>query len=46
VNRIVLGNFVIDREKVTGLPDNQVINAVVIYEVQQGLIQRVWFLKE
>jgi hypothetical protein len=46
VNRIVLGNFVIDREKVTGLPDNKVINAAVIYEVQKGLIQRVWFLRE
>jgi imidazolonepropionase-like amidohydrolase len=46
VNRIVLGNFVIDREKVTGLPDDQVINAVVIYDVQEGLIQRVWLLRE
>ncbi len=46
VNRIVLGNFVIDREKVTGLPDDQVINAVVIYEVRGGLIQQVWFLRE
>jgi len=46
VNRIVLGDFVIDREKVTGLPDDQVINAVVIYEVQEGLIQQVWLLRE
>jgi hypothetical protein len=46
VNRIVLGNFVIDREKITGLPDDQVINAVVIYEVQEGFIKRVWLLKE
>jgi hypothetical protein len=46
VNRIVLGNFVIDREKVTGLPDDQVINAVAIYAVQEGLIQQVWFLRE
>ncbi|NIM59424.1 MAG: amidohydrolase family protein [Candidatus Aminicenantes bacterium] len=46
VNRIVLGNSVIDREKITGLPDARVINAVVIYEVQEGLIQRVWFLRE
>ena len=46
VNRIVLGNFVIDREKITGLPDDQVINTVVIYEVQEGLIQQAWFLRE
>ena len=46
VNRIVLGNFVIDREKITGLPDDQVINTVVIYEVQEGLIRQAWFLRE
>ncbi len=46
INRIILGNFVIDREKITGLPDDQVINAAVIYEVQEGLIQQTWFLRE
>lgn len=46
VNRIVLGNFVIDQEKVTGFPKDLVINAVAVYEVQQELIRRVWFVRE
>ncbi|MDQ4123894.1 MAG: amidohydrolase family protein [Acidobacteriota bacterium] len=46
VNRIVMGNFVIDQERVTGFPNNNVINAVAIYEVRDGLIQRVWFVPE
>ena len=46
VNRIVMGNFVIDQERVTGNPNGAVINAVAIYEVRDGLIQRVWFVPE
>ncbi len=46
VNRIVLGRFVIDREKVTGLPNGQTINGVALYKVQAGVIQRVWFILE
>lgn len=46
VNRIALGNFVIDRERVTGLPNGRIINAVAIYEVRDALIQRVWFVPE
>lgn len=46
VNRIVLGNFVIDRERVTGFPNGQVMHVVVTYEVQEGLIQRVWLIRE
>lgn len=41
VNRIVLGNKVIDHERITGLP-NSPFECVVIYEVLEGLIQRVW----
>lgn len=44
LNRIVLGNFVIDQEYVTGRVAAPPVNAVVIYEVQDGLIQRVWML--
>ena len=46
VNRIVQGNFVIDHERVSGLSNNRVINAVAIYEVRDNLIQRVWFISE
>ncbi|MFQ5629313.1 MAG: nuclear transport factor 2 family protein [bacterium] len=45
-NRIALGNYVIDRERVSGLPNGAVLNAVAIYEVQDGLIRRVWFVRE
>ncbi|MFQ6116257.1 MAG: amidohydrolase family protein, partial [bacterium] len=46
VNRIALGKFVIDREKVTGFPNGRVIHAVAIYKVQDDSIQRVWFVRE
>ena len=46
VNRITLGKFVIDQERVTGFADGRVIRAVAIYEVEDGLIKRVWFIRE
>ncbi len=44
--RIVQGQVVIDSEKVTGFPDGQEKTSVAIYGVQDGLIQRVWLIKE
>jgi hypothetical protein len=41
LNRIVLGNKIIDHERITGLP-NSPFEVVVIYEVRDGLIQRTW----
>jgi hypothetical protein len=41
LNRVVLGNKVLDHERITGLP-NSPFECVVIYEVRDGLIQRVW----
>jgi hypothetical protein len=41
LNRIVLGNKVIDHERINGLP-NSPFECVVIYEVKDDLIQRVW----
>ena len=38
--------FVIDHEEVTGLHPERVVHAVAMYEVREGLIQNVWFLKE
>ena len=46
VNRMVLGNFVIDQERVTGFPNDRVIDTVAIYEVKDGLIHKVWFVRE
>lgn len=43
--RIVQGSFVIDHEVVTGLPNGGEMRAVAIYEVRDGLIQNVWFLR-
>ncbi|MDA3842852.1 MAG: amidohydrolase family protein [Candidatus Kapabacteria bacterium] len=46
VNRITCGKYVTDRERVTGNPRMDVINAVAIYEVDEGLINKIWFIKE
>ncbi len=41
--RIVSGNYVIDEEIVSGLPEGRTIRGVAVYEVRDGLITRVWF---
>ena len=41
LNRMELGNKVIDHERITGLA-NSPFECVVIYEVENDLIQRVW----
>jgi len=46
INRIVMGSFVITRDKLTGLANNQVYNSASIYKVQDGLIQQVWMIRE
>jgi hypothetical protein len=40
--RMVLGNKVIDHERVRGIREVPV-EAVAVYEVESGLIQTVWF---
>lgn len=42
VNRIVIGNRVIDHEHVTGI-DAGTIEVAAVYEVTDGLISSVWF---
>jgi hypothetical protein len=42
VNRMVLGNKVVDHERITGLRD-QPFEAAVVFEVTGGLISKVWF---
>ncbi|MEM1003323.1 MAG: nuclear transport factor 2 family protein, partial [Bacteroidota bacterium] len=44
MNRIVVGNKVIDEEKVTF--NGNTFNAVAIYEITNGLISRVTFIQE
>jgi imidazolonepropionase-like amidohydrolase len=44
--RIVQGRFVIDQEDViTGIPGRERLAATAMYEVEDGLIRRVWFLR-
>ena len=42
VQRIVSGNTVVDHERVTGLKD-EVVEAVAVYRIADGLISTVWF---
>lgn len=41
--RLVVGATAADRERVTGLRDDEVVEALAIYEVRDGLIRKVWF---
>jgi hypothetical protein len=42
--RITVGSHIIDEERVTGTPNAQVLEALAIYEVNDGLIEKVWFI--
>ncbi len=46
VNRIVLGNIVIDQEKVTLRKDQPVLEAIAIYKVWMDKIQEVYFIRK
>lgn len=45
VNRSLMGDYVIDHEKVTGLPNGD-IEANVIYHIENGLIDKVWYINK
>jgi hypothetical protein len=42
VNRIVLGNKVIDHERVVGI-NEMPVEALAVYQVDDGRIRAVWF---
>jgi hypothetical protein len=42
VQRMVLGPYVVDRQRVSGAPATPPLEAIGIYEVRGGLIRRVW----
>ena len=44
-SRIVQGNYVIDHEHVTGLAAGNEVRVVAVYEVRDGKIQNVWFIR-
>lgn len=45
VGRLLLGNLVVDHERVTNVETGVVVEAIAAYEVRDGLIRRVWFLE-
>ena len=42
VNRMVLGNKVVDHERISGVRDEP-FDAAVVFEVKDALITKVWF---
>lgn len=46
VARSVLGNMVVDTERLSGFDDGRTLDIVAINEVRDGLIQRCWFIHE
>lgn len=43
VNRSIRGEYVIDHERVTGINESKV-DATVIFHIEDGLIDKVWFI--
>jgi len=46
VNRIIIGNKVIDHESVTGAGNEKPVQVAAIYEIQGDFITTVWFVRE
>jgi hypothetical protein len=46
VNRIVMGNTVIDQEEVTISPKDPPFKAIAIYKIKDGKIAEVYFIRE
>ena len=46
VNRIVIGNTVIDHESVTGIGKDAPMQVAAIYEIEGDFIKKVWFVRE
>lgn len=44
VKRMVMGNTVIDQEKVTGFPGRDFLEAIAIYKIEDGKIAKVYFV--
>lgn len=44
--RIEHGAYAIDHEEVVGLREGETVYAVAMYEVRDGSIRNVWFLRE
>ena len=46
IGRLAMGNVVVDRELITGLPNGAEANCMAIYEVNDGLISKAQFVWE
>jgi hypothetical protein len=44
LNRMVMGPFVVDHERLTGASEGSPLEVVGIFEVRDSLIRRVWFI--
>ncbi len=44
--RMFLGNFLIDYENIKGIPGIDLLEAIVVYQVVDGLIDKVWFIRK
>jgi hypothetical protein len=44
LSTMTVGNYVVARERITGLPGSQTVDGIVIYLVEGGLIARVWLI--
>lgn len=45
VNRMAVGNRVIDHERITGREGGEVLEIVMVYEVEDGAIRRAWSIR-
>ena len=45
VSRIAEGNVVVDKEHVTGARGDEELRATAMYEIKDGKIQKVWFVR-
>ena len=46
VNRMIVGNKVIDNEHVKFVNSDDILKVVAIYQIEDGLIRKVWFVYE
>ena len=46
LSRVEHEAFAIDHEHVVGMREGEVVYAVAMYEVREGLIRNVWFLRD
>lgn len=46
LNRISVGNVVIDHEELVGLVPGETVRVIAIYEIEEDLIRKVRFIRE